>query len=326
MKKIFRSACLALIVPLLSMSMPNAAFASDAFPTRPIRIVVPFGPGSAPDVLARLVANKMSISLKAPVFVENRVGASGLIGTENVVRSPADGYALLIGTPSTTIAAASDRKLSFNPMKDLVPISMGVVISPLLVTGAQSPIKDVSALIAMAKAKPGMLTYASGGVGNSQHLAGEMLKQSAGIEMLHVPFQSGGAIMPALMSGQVDVAFADPAVVPLIKSGKIRALAVGSNVRSKILPGVPTVAESGLPAFAYQSWYGFLTTAGTPANVIDILNREIRAALGDADIRAKLSELGMDAAPSTPGALRIFMAEDVSRWEKVITTAQIKFE
>jgi tripartite-type tricarboxylate transporter receptor subunit TctC len=317
---------MALAIPLLSIALSNNAWAADAFPVRPIRVVVPFPAGSAPDVLARLVANKMAISLKEVVFVENRVGATGLIGTENVARASPDGYALLIGTPSTTIAAASGRKLSFNPIKDLAPVSMGVIISPLLVTGAQSPIKDVKSLTSMAKAKPGALTYASGGVGNSQHLAGELFKQSAGIDMLHVPFQGGGTIMTALMSGQVDVAFADPAALPLIQSGKIRVLAVGSRTRSKMLPDVPTVAESGLPAFSYQSWYGFLTTAGTPANVIDILNREIRAALGDAEILAKLSELGMEAAPSTPDALRIFMAEDVRRWEKVITTSQIKFE
>jgi tripartite-type tricarboxylate transporter receptor subunit TctC len=306
-------------------ALPHAA-AQEAFPSRPLRIVVPFTAGSAPDVLARLVASKMAVSLKQAVVVENRVGASGLIGTENVARAPADGYSLLIGTPSTTIAAASDRKLSFSPMKDLAPVTMGVVLSPLLVTGAQSSIKDVKGLVVQAKANPGKLTYASGGTGNSQHLAGEMLKQYAGIDMLHVPYQGGGAIMPALMSGLVDVAFADPAAIPLIQAGKIRALAVGSPSRSKVLPDIPTIAESGFAGFSYQSWYGFLTTAGTPAQVIQVLNREIRLALTDSEVVSKLTATGMEAAPGTPEALVSFMVEDQARWSKVIRTAHITFE
>ena len=325
MKKL-RNKVHATFVALMLVAASYSATAAEGFPSRPIRIVVPFGAGSAPDALARLVANKMAISMKQPFIVENRVGASGLIGTENVARASADGYSLLIGTPSTTIAAASGRRLTFDPMKDLAPISMGVVISPILVTGANSPIKDLKGLVRLAKEKPGLITYASGGVGNSQHLAGEMLKQVAEIDMLHVPYQGGGAITPALMSGQVDVAFADPAMVPMIQSGKMRGLAVGSKTRSKVLPEPPTMVEAGVPGFTYQSWYGFLTTTGTPANVVSILNREIRAALSDPDVMAKLTALGMEAAPSSPQELRNFMVEDESRWAKVIAIAHIKFD
>lgn len=226
-----------LLVPAALLS--SAAGAQDAFASKPLRIIVPFGPGGAPDVFARVVADKMASILGQPLVVENRTGASSIIGTEVAVRSPADGYTLLVATPSTTILSASHRKLSFDPARDLQPVSMGVSMAPVLVTGANSALRDVQSVIAAAKVHPGKLVIASGGIGNSQHLAAEMFKQMAGIDMLHVPYQGTPAIVPALVSGEVDLTFADASSLPLIKAGKLRAIAVGSPTRSKTLPDVP---------------------------------------------------------------------------------------
>ncbi|MFT3817216.1 MAG: tripartite tricarboxylate transporter substrate binding protein [Rubrivivax sp.] len=306
--------------------LPAAVNAQDAFPSKPIRIIVPFGPGGAPDLFARVVADKLASIVGKALVVENKTGASGIIGTEFVAHSPADGYTLLVATPSTTILAASNRKLTFSPVKDLQPVSMGVYMTPMLVTSASSPLKDVKSVVAAAKARPGKLVIASSGVGNSQHLAAEMFKQMAGIDMLHVPYQSTPAIMPALISGEVDLTFADASSLPLIKAGKIHAIAVGSPTRSRAMPDVPTVAEASLPGFNYQSWYGLVAPAGTPAPVVAYLNRAVNQALNDPEVQARLSTAGLEAAPGTPEAMGAFMAEDTRRWSKVIQTANIKFD
>jgi len=304
----------------------GVSHAQETFPAKPIRIVVPFVPGSAPDVFARVLADKMASKVGKPLIVENKPGATGIIGTELVAHAPADGYTLLVASPSTTILAASSRKLNFNPVKDLQPVAMGVYMSPLLVTSAMSQITDVKTLIAMAKARPGKLIFGSGGIGNSQHLAAEMLKQMAGIEMLHVPFHGTPLIMPSLIRGEVDLTFVDASALPLIKSGKIRALAVGSSTRSKAIPDVPTVAEAGVPGFNYQSWFGILTPTATPASVVTLLNRAVNQVLLDPAVRARLSEAGMETTPGTPEAMAAFMAEDTKRWANVIQTAKIRFD
>jgi tripartite-type tricarboxylate transporter receptor subunit TctC len=304
----------------------GGAYAQDAFPSKPVKVVVPFVAGSAPDAFARIVGDKLATIVGKPMVIENKPGATGIIGTELVARAAPDGYTLLVATPSTTILAASNRPLSFNPVKDLQSISMGVYMSPILVTGGNSPITDVKTIIAMAKAHPGKLTFGSGGVGNSQHLAAEMFKQMAGIEMLHVPFQGTPLIVPGLVRGEVDLTFADASSLPLIKAGKLRAIAVGSPTRSKSLPDVPTVAESGLPGFNYQSWFGFMTNAGTPKSIVAFWNGAMNQALADPAVQAKLSAAGMEAAPGTAAAMDAFIADDTKRWTKVIQTAGIKFD
>jgi tripartite-type tricarboxylate transporter receptor subunit TctC len=309
-----------------ALQLMGVAHAQEVFPARAIRVIVPFIPGSAPDTFARVVGERMAALLGKPVVVENKPGATSMIGTDAVAHAPADGYTLLIATPSTTIMAASGRKLNFNPVKDLMSISMGIRMSPLLITSANSPIKDLKTLIAMAKAKPGKMVIASGGIGNSQHLAAEMLKQMAGIDMLHVPYQGTPAVVPALINGEIDLTFADASALSLIKSGKVRAIAVGSPNRSKAVPEVPTIAESGLPGFNYQSWYGFMAPGGTPASTIAILNRAINKALAEPDVKSRLTEAGMEPAPGTPEAMDAFMAEEIKRWGSVIQTAKIKFE
>ena len=314
---------------LLACALAALSFASAAqtYPSRPIRVVVPFPAGGGVDVLARVVGQKVSESLKQPIVIDNRPGATGIIGTEFVAKSPPDGYTLLVATPGPmTIAGASGRKLNFDPIKDFSAITMGVWLTPVLVTANDSPIKDVRSLIAAAKARPGSITFGSGGIGNSQHLAGEMFAQMAGVQMNHVPFQGTAPALTGIMSRQIDVFFSDPSVLPLVKGEKLKAIAVSSPSRSVNLPGVPTVTESGLTGFVYQNWYGFVAPANTPAHIVNLLNREFRRALGAPEVQERLGAAGMDVVPGTPDAFQSFLEQDLKRWAKVIKTGNIKLE
>lgn len=313
-----------LIASLVALSLPLAA---QDFPSRPIRIVVPFPAGGGVDLLARVVGQKVGESLKQPVLIDNRAGATGIIGTEYVAKAPPDGYTLLVATPGPmTIAGASGRKINYDPIKDFSAITMGVWLTPILVAANDSPIKDVRSLIAAAKAKPGRVTFASGGVGNSQHLAGEMFAQMAGVQMSHVPFQGTAPALNGVMGGQVDVFFSDPSALSLVQSGKVKPIAVSSPSRSQKLPDVPTVTESGLTGFVYQNWYGFVAPAKTPPHIVNLLNREFRRALGSPDVQERLMNAGMDVVPGTPEAFQSFLEQDQKRWAKVIRTGSIKLE
>jgi len=314
---------------LLACCLAVAAFgaAAQSYPVKPIRLVVPFPAGGGVDILARVVGQKVGESLKQTVIIDNRAGATGLIGGEFVARAPADGYTLLVATPGpVTIASASGRKLNFDPMKDYAPITMAVWLTPILLTSNDSPIKDVRSLIAAAKARPGLVTYASGGVGNSQHLAGAMFMQMAGVQMNHVPFQGTAPALAGVMGGQVDVFFSDPSALPLVQGGKLRAIAVSSPSRSSKLPNVPTVTESGLSGFVYQNWYGFVAPAKTPAHIVNLLNREFRRALGSPDVQERLFAAGMDVVPTSPDGFESFLLQDEKRWAKVIKAGNIRME
>lgn len=302
------------------------ALAQDAFPSRPIRIVVTFPPGGGPDIAARVVAAKMSSTLGKSVIVENRAGATGIIGAEHVARSAPDGYTIMLATPGpVTIATGSGRKLNYS-LKDFAGVTQGVLQTPLLVAAPDGPHKTVADLIAAAKARPGALSFGSAGVGNSQHLAGELFNQMAGINTLHVPFPGTALGLVAVMSRQIDFYFSDPSAMPHVKSGKLRALAVSTTKRSSNLPDVPTVAEAGLPGYEYSNWYGFVVPARTPPEIVQFLNREITRALNAPDVRETLTSAGMDPAPSTPEELDRFMVQDMDKWAKVVRAANIKFE
>lgn len=304
----------------------GGAWAND-FPSREVTIVVPFPAGGGVDLLARAMAQKLSASLGKPVLIDNRAGATGIIGTEFVARAAPDGHMLVIGTPGPmTIAAAAGRKLAYDPFKDLAAISGGVTLTPMLVVAPASPYRSVSDLIAHAKSSSRELTYASGGVGNSQHLAGEMFKQAAGIKALHVAYKGTAPALNDLMSGQVDFFFSDPSALPLIQSGKLRAIAVSTPKRSSVLPDVPTVSESGLPGFVYFNWYAFLAPAKTPEPVIARLNKAIVEALGAPDVREKLRASGMEPAPSSPEELQAFIRKDHDQWKRTIVTGKLKLD
>ena len=303
------------------------AGAQDVFPSRPIRIVVTFPPGGGPDVMARIVAAKISANLAHAVVVDNRSGASGIIGAEHVAKSAPDRYTVMLATPAPmTIAGGSGRKLNYDPIKDFAGVTQGVLQTPILVIAPNAPYKSVADLIARAKSKPGALNFGSAGIGNSQHLAGELFNQMAGIDTLHVPYTGTGLGLSAVMTGQIDFYFSDPSAMPHIRSGKLRALAVSTLKRSVNLPDVPTISESGLPGYEYTNWYGFAVPAKTPRALIQRLNHEITLALNAPEVREKLVSAGMDPAPSTPEELDAFLPKDQEKWARVVHAANIKFD
>jgi tripartite-type tricarboxylate transporter receptor subunit TctC len=315
------------LVLLAAVAAATAASAQEAFPSRPIRIVVTFPPGGGPDIMARIVAAKLSGNIGQAVVVENRAGASGIIGAEHVAKSAPDGYTIMLATPAPmTIAGGSGRKLNYDPLKDFAGVTQGVLQTPLLVVAPNAPYKTVADLIAAAKAKPGAMNFGSAGIGNSQHLAGELFNQMAGVNTLHIPYTGTALGLSGVMTGQIDFYFSDPSAMPHIRSGKLRALAVSTTKRSPNLPDVPTVAESGLPGYEYTNWYGFVVPAKTPRAIIQRLNREITLALNDPDVHGKLVSAGMDPAPSTPEELDAFLPKDQEKWARVVRTANIKFD
>ena len=301
--------------------------AQEAFPSRPVRIVVTFPPGGGPDTMARIVAAKLQANTGKPFIVENRAGATGIIGAEHVARSAPDGYTIMLATPAPmTVAGGSGRKLGYEPLKDFTSVTQGVLQTPILVVAPDGPYKTVADLIAAAKAKPGVLNFGSAGIGNSQHLAGELFNQMAGINTLHVPYTSTGQGLVAVMTRQIDFFFSDPSAMPHIRAGKLRPLAVSTTTRSPNLPDVPTVAEAGLPGYEYTNWYGFVVPAKTPKPVIQYLNQEIHKVLNNPEVREQLVTAGMNPAPSTPEELDAFLPKDQEKWARVIKTANIKFD
>lgn len=313
------AACLALVAA--------PALAQDAFPSRPIRIVVPFPTGGGPDIMARLVAQKMSAAMNHPVIVDNRAGATGLIGSEHVARSAPDGYTLLLGTPAPmTIAGAGGRKINYDPIKDFAGVTQGAILAPILVVAPGSPYKTVADLIASARVNGAKMNFGSAGIGNSQHLAGELFNQMAGLSVLHVPYSGTALGLVAVMNGQTEYYFSDPSALPHVRSGKLKALAVTTLRRSRVLPDVPTVHESGLPNYEYTNWYGFVVPAKTPRPVVQRLHKEITEALRAPDLAEKMITAGMEPAPGTPEELDAFLPKDLEKWAKVIRAANIKFE
>lgn len=311
---------------LLAATIPTVS-AQEPYPSRPVRIVVTFPPGGGPDTMARIVAAKLAANTAKPFFVENRAGASGIIGAEHVAKSAPDGYTVMLATPAPmTVAGGSGRKLGYEPLKDFASVTQGVLQTPILVVAPDGPYKTVADLVAAAKARPGVLNFGSAGIGNSQHLAGELFNQMAGISTLHVPYPSTGQGLIAVMTRQIDFFFSDPSAMPHIRAGKLRALAVSTTTRSHNLPDVPTVSEAGVPGYEYTNWYGFVVPAKTPRSIIQYLNREIGLVLNNPEVRDQLVTAGMNPAPSTPEELDAFLPKDQEKWARVVKTANIKFD
>jgi len=325
MKNRIRIALLALCVPFVVAVHPAAA---QSYPTKPLRLVVPFPPGGSTDIVARIVAQKLGSQLGQQVVIENRGGAGGTLGTAVAAKAPADGYTLLVGTTSTHVVAPSVYpKLEYDPAKDFSPISLIAVTPYLLVVNPALPAKTVQELVALMKAQPGRLNYASAGVGSTTHLAMEMLKTASGTFALHIPYNGNGPAGTAVISGQVEVLFGSlPAVLPHAKSGRVRALAVGTPRRSPSLPEVPTVAESGYPGFDASLWLAIMAPAGVPAPVIERLHREIVAAVGARDTSELLDKNGAEPLTSTPAELATMIREGVAKYSGVVKAAGVKAE
>ncbi|SOY53604.1 conserved hypothetical protein, UPF0065 [Cupriavidus taiwanensis] len=305
----------------------GSAFAQP-WPARPLRMVVPFPPGSSPDLIARILTEKLAAALGQPVVVENRPGAGGNIGTGMVARAAPDGYTLLftINGPLVTAPTLS-RNLNYDPFRQLAPVTLVATSPNVLVVDARLPVHNLREFVALARARPGELNYGSPGNGSASHLAMEQLKAMAGVDLQHVPYPGFPQITTAMVGGQVQAAFMVPAIaMPQVNAGKLRVLAVTTTGRTAVLPSVPTVAESGYAGFEAISWQAVLAPAGTPQAVIDRLYRELVAIIGSADVRDKMRAQYFVPAGTAPASLRQTMASEKARWDKVIRAAGVQPE
>jgi tripartite-type tricarboxylate transporter receptor subunit TctC len=317
---------LALLCATAALYTPHAA--AQAWPAKPIRLMVPFPPGGSTDIVARIVAQKLGERLGQSIVIENRGGAGGTIGTAIIARAPADGYNLAFASTSThVVAPAVYPKLEYDAQKDFAPISLIAVSPYLLVVNNAVPAKSLKELIALAKEKPGRLNYASAGVGSTTHIAMEMLKLASKTYMLHIPYNGNGPAGTAVVGGQVDLLFGSlPALLPHAKSGRVRALAVGTPKRSSSLPDVPTVAESGYPGFDASLWLALMAPAGTPQPILDRLQKEIVSIVGAADAREALDKAGAEPITSTPAELAALIRDGQAKYVPVIKAGNIKPE
>ena len=314
-----------LLVLLLAASQALA----QTYPTRPVRVLVGFAPGGPNDIIARAYSARLAESLSQPFVVENRTGAAGNLAAEAVARAAPDGYTLMLGSTGTNAVNPSlYTGLPFDPVRDLAPVSVVATSPSALAVHPKVAAQSVRELIALARAQPGKLTYASAGSGSSQHLSAELFKQAAGVDIVHVPYKGAAPGITDLLAGQVDMSFAPVAnVVPYAKSGKLRLLAVTGASRSEFAPGVPTVAESGLPGFDVITWYAVFATAGTPAGVVDRLNAELRKIAQSRQLKEQLAALGIDASASaTPAEARAYRDAEVERWGKLVRALGVKAE
>ncbi|WP_116355499.1 tripartite tricarboxylate transporter substrate-binding protein [Cupriavidus taiwanensis] len=298
------------------------------WPARPVRMVVPFPPGSSPDLIARIVTEKLAAALGQPVVVENRPGAGGNIGTGMVARAAPDGYTLLftINGPLVTAPMLS-RNLNYDPFRQLAPVTLVATSPNVLVVDARLPAHNLREFVALARAKPGELNYGSPGNGSASHLAMEQLKAMAGVDLQHVPYPGFPQITTAMVGGQVQAAFMVPAIaMPQVNAGKLRVLAVTTTGRTAVLPSVPTVAESGYAGFEAISWQAVLAPAGTPQAVIDRLYRELVAIIGSSEVRDKMRAQYFVPAGTAPASLRQTMVSEKARWDKVIRAAGVQAE
>ena len=314
---------------LLCMALVFAAFAAQAqpFPSKPLRMLVGFAPGGANDILARIVAARLSETLGQPVVVENRPGNAGLIAAEALAKAPPDAYTLMLGSTGTqTIAPHLTTKLPFDAQTALAPASLVGTTPSALVVHPGIPARSVQELISVAKARAAKpLSYASSGNGTTLHLGGELFRLMAGVQLLHVPYKGNAPALNDVIGGQVDMMFsALPPMLPLARSGKLRILGVGSTERHRSAPDIPTVAEQGLPGYEMGTWYGVFATGGSPADAVERISSEVRKALEEPKVRDAIAGQGVDPSGSTPAQFRQFFSAEYARWGKLIKEAGIK--
>ena len=288
------------------------------YPTKPIRMIVPFAPGGGTDHLARALSKKMTETFEQSVVVDNRSGAGGIVGTELAARAAADGHTVLMTSSAHTIIPATYGKTPYEPLQDFAPVSLLTAQPYLMVVHPTVPANSVKDFIALARARPGQLNYASGGIGTAPHLAGELLKSLAGIDLVHVPYKGGGPAVIAIVGGEVTVLFSSlPTTLPQVNAGKLRTLAVSSLKRSAVVPSLPTLAESGVPDFEVINWYGLLVPARTPRHIIDRLNDTAVRMLRAPDMLARLAAEGTEAVGGTPEHFRDYIAAELAKWDKL---------
>ncbi|MDB5775609.1 MAG: tripartite tricarboxylate transporter substrate binding protein [Herbaspirillum sp.] len=301
------------LLVLLSLSACACAAQAQSYPSKPIHLVVNFPPGGPSDIIGRLLAEKLSTILGKPVIVDNHGGASGTIGADYVAKASPDGYTLLITPQGALTTSAALMKLPYDPIKDLAPISKVVTVQSVLVVPPKPVVQTVAALVARVKSRPGKISFASTGSGNMTHLAGEMLKQEAGIDIVHVPYRGAAPAVTDLIGGHVDMMFVDlPVALPYIESGKLVALAVASEKRSPSLPNVPTTAEVGYPKLLGDNWYALLAPGGTPPEIITKLNQSVVTALKMPDLQARIEKMGALPVGDSPEKFGAFLRSEIA--------------
>lgn len=313
----------------LAAALVCANAVAQGYPSRPMRLIVPYPPGGPLDIMARAIGQKLTEAWSQPVVVDNRAGAGGNIGADLVAKSPADGYTLLMGAVAThAINPSLYAKVPYDPVKDFAPVALVAQVPNILVVNPSVPARTVPELIELARARPGYLNFGSGSTGSTGHLAGELFNTMAGVKMVHIPYKGGAPAMADLLAGQVQLMFDNLAnALPHVKAGKLRALAVTTLARSPAVPDLPTIAESGLPGFDLTTWFGIMVPAGTPPDIVTRLNTEIVRALNAKDMRERLEKMGAEVpADNTPEHFAAFIRSEAAKYAKVVRQSGAKVE
>ena len=312
-------------VALALAALNGAVVYAQEYPAKPVRLIVPFPPGGATEPLARMLAQKLPETFGQQLIVDNRPGAGTTIGVEIAVRAPADGYTLLLSSIANAISVSLYRKLNYDIVRDIAPITLLATTSGVLVAHPTLPVKTVRELIALAKARPGELVYGSSGSGTPNHLSAELFNLMAGVKLVHVPYKGGGPAVIALLSGETPLAFpSTPSAIQYIRSGRMRALGVSTAQRQQSLPEVPTIAESGVAGYDAETWYGLAAPARVPKEIIARLHAETVRAFAGADVREKLDAMGYQVRTTTPEQFGAFVRSEVDKWQKVVVAANMK--
>jgi tripartite-type tricarboxylate transporter receptor subunit TctC len=318
---------LALAAASLTAAPTHAASTAAAYPARPIRLIVPFAPGGSNDIMARLAGQKLSESLGTQIVVDNRAGGSGIIGTDIAAKAAPDGYTLLMMSLTFAVNPSLYSKLPYDTEKDLAPVTLVASAPLMLVVHPSIPAKSVQELIAYAKANPGKLNFGSGGPGTTPHLAGEMLKMTAGMRMTHVPYKGGGPALNDLIGGQIQLMLENiPSTLPHAKSGRLRSLAVSGLKRSPLVPDLPTLDEAGLKGYEIVGWNGLFVPSGTPRQIVTRLHGDIAKALAQPDVKERLATMGAEPVGNSPEEFRAFVKAEIVKWAKVVKAAGLKVE
>ena len=312
-----------LLTGLALLLLPSLASAQE-FPNKPIKLIVPFPPGGPNDIIARVVGQRMSELIKQPVVIDNRGGQGGVLGTDAVAKAAPDGYTIGIVSASSLVINPTMEKVPYDVAKDFAPVTLVTTVPEMLVVASNVAAKDMAELVALARAQPGKLNFASAGVGGLPHLAGELFKLTARIDIVHVPYRGAAPAINDLLGQQVQMAFLDlPVILPHIKSGMLRPIALGAPKRAPTSPEVPTTAEVGMPDLLIENWYGMIAPAGTPANIVNLLNRVTNEAMSDPQVAQKLADQGLTVAGDTPEHFRDYIGAETKKWAKVIKDAGI---
>jgi tripartite-type tricarboxylate transporter receptor subunit TctC len=316
----------ALLFGLSVLLAPLTTQAQD-FPNKQIRLIVPFPPGGPNDIIARLVGQRMSELFKQTIIIDNRSGQAGVLGTDVVAKAAPDGYTIGIVSASSIVINPTMEKIAYDPKKDLAPVTLVTTVPEMLVVASNVPANNMAELVALAKAQPGKLNFASAGVGGLPHLAGELFKLTARIDIVHVPYRGAAPAINDLLGQQVQMVFLDlPVILPQIQAGKLKPIALGARQRAPTAPDVPTTAEVGMPDLLIENWYGMIAPAGTPEKIVAEINRVANAAMSDPSVKQKLADQGLTVAGDTPEAFRAFIDSETTKWAKVMKDAGVPIE